>query len=96
MQSFSKKIKSLVKNGLEPLEVGVLNFHNPIAEVEKLASERSKTCEGCIFFEDEPISFLRVEDKRLPLLSNKYCSDCGCTLAYKIRQSIVICKNWKK
>lgn len=96
MQSFSKKIKSLVKNGLEHLEEGVLNFHNPIAEVEKLASERSKTCEGCIFFEDEPISFLRVEDKRLPLLSNKMCGECGCTLSYKLRQSKTKCDKWKE
>jgi len=96
MQSFSKKIKSLVKNGLEPLEEGVLNFHNTITEVEVLASERSKTCEGCIFFEDEPISFLRVEDKRLPLLSNKICDECGCTLSYKLRQSKTKCDKWKE
>jgi len=96
MRSISKKIKSLLDNGLEPLEEGVLNFNNPIPEIELLALERSKSCEECVFFVDEPISFLRIEDKRLPLLSNKMCDDCGCTLSYKLRQSKTKCDKWQE
>jgi len=96
MQSFSKKIKSLVKEGLQPLEEGVLNFHNQVKEVEFTALKRSKICQGCIFFEDDPISFLRVEDKTLPLLSDKMCGECGCTLSYKLRQSKTKCNKWQE
>jgi len=94
MQSFKKKIKSLVKRGLDPLEEGVLNFHNENTEVELIALKRSEICVRCPMFVDEPISFLRVEDKRLSLLSNKMCDECGCTLSYKLRQSKTKCDKW--
>lgn len=96
MRGFNKKIKSLVNNGIEPLEEGLRNFHNPTTEVELLALERSKVCEGCPFFAQEPISFLKVEDKSLPLLSGKMCDECGCTLSYKLRQSKTKCDKWLK
>jgi len=96
MQSFKKKIVSLVTNGIEPLEVGMHNFRNPVLEIERLAENRMNECLGCEFFQPEPISFLRVEDKRITELSNMYCEECGCTSSYKLRQSITKCKNWSE
>lgn len=95
MQSFKKKIVSLVNNGIEPLEVGMHNFRNPVLEIERLAENRMNECSGCEFFQTEPISFLRVIDKRITELSNMYCEECGCTSSYKLRQSITKCKLWK-
>lgn len=95
MQSFKKKIKSIVKNGLEPLQDGIYNFNNTDLNIESLAKERLKECKDCHLFEDEPIDFLRVIDKKIPELSNKMCDECGCTLSYKLRQSKIKCKKWK-
>ena len=94
MQSFKKKVLSLIENGIEPLEEGFSNFRNPVLEIERLAINRMDTCVGCEFFKEEPISFLRVEDKSIPELSKMYCDDCGCTLSYKLRQSISKCNKW--
>lgn len=96
MQSFKKKIASLVKHGIDPIQEGINNFNHPILEVEGLAEDRKDTCMGCEFYVDEPISFLRVEDKRIPELSNKMCDSCGCTLSYKLRQSIDKCGKWQE
>ena len=96
MQSFKKKIVSLVNNGIEPLDVGMHNFRNPVLEIERLAENRMNECSGCEFFQTEPISFLRVEDKRINELSNMYCEECGCTSSYKLRQSITKCKKWSE
>jgi hypothetical protein len=94
MQSFKKKIVSLVNNGLEPLEIGIRNFKNIDIDVELLACDRAKKCTGCEMFTDEPIDFLRVVDKNIPELSNKMCDECGCTLSYKLRQSKNKCDKW--
>lgn len=96
MRSFKKKIVSLVTNGFEPLEVGMHNFRNPVLEIERLAENRMNECSTCDFFQPEPISFLRFEDKRITELSNMYCEECGCTSSYKLRQSITKCKNWSE
>lgn len=96
MQSFKKKIVSLIDNGTDGLEQGLYNFKHPVLEVERLAETRKDECVGCEFYVDEPISFLRVNDKRITELSNKMCDDCGCTLSYKLRQSINKCKNWSE
>lgn len=96
MRSFKKKIVSLVTNGLEPVEVGIHNFRNPVLEIERLAENRMHECSGCDFFQTEPISFLRVKDKRIPELSNMYCEECGCTSSYKLRQSIIKCNKWQE
>ena len=93
MQSFKKKIVSLVNSGLDPVIEGKHNYDNFNIEVEKLAIERLKDCDCLV---DEPISFLRIEDKRIPELSNKMCDICGCTAAYKFRHSIEKCKKWRK
>jgi len=95
MQSFKKKMLSLMTNGLEPLEIGMRNFKHVDIDVELLAMDRAKECTGCEMFVDEPIDFLRVEDKNIPELSNKMCDECGCTLSYKLRQSKTKCKKWQ-
>lgn len=96
MQSFKKKVVSLLKNGLEPLEIGMRNFKHTDLDVELLAIERLEICKGCEFFGKEPIDFLRVEDKNIPELSKKMCDECGCTLSYKLRQSKTKCIKWQK
>ena len=96
MQSFKKKIVSLVSNGIEPLEEGMRNFRNPVLEIERLAMDRMYSCIGCEFYLKEPIVFLRVNDKVIPELSNMMCDECGCTLSYKLRQSKEICKLWQE
>ena len=96
MQSFKKKIVSLVTNGIEPLEVGMHNFRNPILDIERLAENRMNECSGCEFFQNEPIEMFRVIDKRINELSNMYCEECGCTSSYKLRQSITKCKKWSE
>ena len=94
MQSFKKKIVSLMSNGLEPLEIGMRNFKNIDIDVELLAIDRMEICKGCSFFVEEPIDFLRVTDKNIPEISNKMCDECGCTLSYKLRQSKTKCIKW--
>ena len=91
MQSFKKKIVSLVSHGIDPYIEGKHNFENPTDEVEALAKERLSACDCLV---DEPIDFLRVADDRIPELSNKMCQECGCTGAYKFRQSIEKCNKW--
>lgn len=96
MQSFKKKIVSLIYNGTDGLEQGIHNFKHPVLEVERLAETRKDECIGCEFYVDEPIEMFHVTDKRITELSNKMCDDCGCTLSYKLRQSINKCKNWSE
>lgn len=94
LQSVLKKSKSIYEKGLEPFEVGKNNFEQPILCVEKKAEDRLEICKKCVNFVEEPIEFFRVEDKNIPELSNKMCNECGCTLSYKIRQDLKICKLW--
>lgn len=96
MQSFKKKIVSLISNGIEPLQEGMNNFNNPIKEIELLAEERKNVCVGCKFYVEEPISFLKVMDDCIPELSEMMCDECGCTLSYKLRQSQTKCKKWQE
>lgn len=96
MQSFKKKIVSLISNGIDPLEEGIRNFKQPIKDVEILAKIRSVTCGNCYEYVDEPIDFLRVEDIMIESLSNKMCNECGCTLSYKLRQSQTKCIKWQE
>lgn len=96
MQSFKKKISSLIKNGIDPLTVGIYNFKNTDFDIELLAMERSMICENCVYFKIEPIYFLKVIDKNIPRLTDKMCDECGCTLSYKLRQSLIKCEQWEK
>lgn len=93
MQSFSKKIKTLLGVGIVPYLIGEENFNNPIKEVEDLAKERMQYCDCLV---EEPIDFLKVTDERIPELSGKMCDECGCTASYKFRQSISKCEKWQK
>lgn len=95
MQSFKKKVKSVIDNGFAPVNEGIANFASPSLEWEKIASERLDICKNCPSFVTEPIPILRVKDSRLPEASKKMCDDCGCTLAYKLRQSLSVCNKWK-
>lgn len=96
IKSVTGKAKTLAKEGLDPLSEGLRNFNIIDKEIESLAKERMKTCLGCPHFETEPVDFLRVEDQRIPELSNKMCGDCFCALSYKTRQSKTICTKWQK
>ena len=96
MQSFKKKIVSLVNNGIEPLDVGMHNFRNPVLEIERLAENRMNECSGCEFFQTEPISFLRVEDKRIDIFfyhrngcrqSEKFCQSLYNTINHKYKKN---------
>lgn len=76
--------------------VGITNFHLGIKSAENLAKERyEKHCKNCKHNAPEPIPSLQVEDKQIPELSRRQCNLCGCTLSYKLRQSIKPCKFWK-
>lgn len=90
------KIKTLAQDGLDPFIKGKRNFDNQVDEIESLAKERAETCKGCRYFKDEPIQWLRVEDKSILELSGKSCGKCGCVLSYKTRQSIKTCSKWSK
>ncbi len=95
MHSIFKKGKSILKHGLEPYEVGKENYRLNLPGVEKKALERFNVCSGCDDLEDEPIDFLKVED-RIKEASNKMCGQCGCTETYLLRQDIKICKKWSE
>ena len=89
------KAKTISKTGLEPFEIGKQNFDNPIKEIEELAIKRAAICMGCPLMKIEPIESFRIEDTRIPELSNMMCGDCFCELPLKTRQSIKVCDNWK-
>lgn len=92
-----KKIfKSVLKSGIDPFKEGRKNFLRPKEEIEKLAKERINICGGCDEFLDESVDLFKVNDKRTPEATEKYCGDCGCILSYKIRQNIDTCKKWQK
>lgn len=96
MGSLFKKIKSLAKYGIEPIEEGKNNYQLNITEIELKAKKRSKTCQECDNFVEEPIDMFRVKDERIFVLSEMMCNDCGCTSTYLLRQNLKICKYWKK
>lgn len=96
MQSFKKKIQSIVKHGIDPVSEGIHNFKHENKGVEKLAKERLNTCMGCPYFKTEPVEFFRVSDDRIPELTDKMCGECFCTLSYKLRQSTIKCKRWQE
>ena len=92
--SVFKKIKTIINNGIEPIEEGYNNYNSNIDKHEQKAVKRAEKCFNCINFVDEPVNFLKVEDQRIEKLSGKMCDDCGCALPYLLRQDIKICKYW--
>lgn len=97
INSLSKKISSISKEGLDPIiegmTEGIRNYDKNIPDIENRARKRLESCSDCLI--DEPIKSFRIEDKRIPELSNKMCDDCGCAAPYFFRQDIKKCKNWK-
>lgn len=96
MGSIFKKMKSVYKNGIEPINRGKTNYVLNIEEIELKACERYEECSKCVNFVEEPIDFLKIKDERIQGLSDRMCNDCGCALAYLLRQDIKVCKKWKK
>lgn len=92
----AKKIVKGLAKGLDPFKEGRNNFKRPNEETEALAKERIKTCVNCVHYEDETVDLFKVNDKRIPEATEKYCGDCGCILSYKIRQNIETCDKWQK
>ena len=84
--------------GLDPIVEGMNNFNNPLIEIETLAESRALACINCPIdkCQLEPIESLRVTDIRIPALTDMFCDLCGCTLSYKLRQSIDKCKLWEQ
>ena len=91
INSLSKKIKSLSK-GVDPMIEGMMNYDKNIPEIEDRAMKRLESCSECLI--DEPIKSFRIEDKRIPELSNKMCEDCGCAAPYLFRQDVKKCEKW--
>ena len=91
-----KKLKTVLENGLEPIEEGLANFESRRFEIEQLAQKRSAVCRGCDKNVKEPITFFRVKDDTLPVVSERMCDSCGCALPLLIRQNVKICKKWKE
>lgn len=87
--------KRLSNVSVKAVTKGVYNFNTNNKKAIETAEKRLlENCLSCIHFVEEPIDVLKVNDKLIPLLTGKMCGDCGCTLSYKLRQSIVKCKLW--
>lgn len=91
-----KKLKTVLENGFEPIEQGLANFENRSSDIERIAANRAAVCGGCDKNVKEPITFFRVKDDTLPVVSERMCDSCGCALPLLIRQNIKICKKWKE
>ncbi|RMZ60064.1 hypothetical protein D1632_10775 [Chryseobacterium nematophagum] len=104
--SLSEKIKRLKKalaetddscyaKTLKAIIVGMTNFH--LGLFHDVAKRRFEDyCKNCAFNIQEPISDMRVQDEKVPELSERMCAHCmGCVLSYKLRQSVKPCEFWK-
>jgi len=94
MLSITKKIKSIVKHGLEPFEIGMQNYLLNDSIIEAKALRRYNLSKHCLV--KEPIDFLRIKDKRIEGLSNMMVNKCGCAGAYFFRQDIEKLKEWNE
>lgn len=94
MGSIFKKIKSIGKNGIDPILEGKRNYENKKDLIEATAHARATTCKSCPENVKEPIPFLKIKDERIPEISGKMCDGCGCALPYLLRQSSKVCKKW--
>lgn len=96
-ESLKKQEEINILRDTKAVAVGIKNFNFFNKKVEKLALERLENkCKGCNFNILEPIEELRVTDTRIPDLTNRTCGDCGCVLAYKLRQSVKKCSKWEQ
>tara|TARA_R110000796_G_scaffold120506_1_gene234637 strand:+ start:12903 stop:13196 length:294 start_codon:yes stop_codon:yes gene_type:complete len=94
IDSMFKKVKTVTATGLKPIQEGMDNYQLNNKKIEERADELSKICGKCENLKIEPISFFRIDDKRIPVLDKKYCFDCGCSAPYLLRQFSKICKKW--
>lgn len=89
-KSILTKGQTILSDGLDPYLEGKKNF-----EIGATISDKNiDICKGCRYFKNEPIDFLKVEDKQYPELSGKTCGKCGCILSYKLRQNLKPCSKW--
>lgn len=90
------KLRTIYKQGLkntaDAYHEGFKNYTLNIPEVEAEAKRRAEVCKGCLI--EEPISFLKTEDKRIKELDGKIFECCGCSGAYKARQNVTKCDKW--
>jgi hypothetical protein len=77
---------------IDQVAEGVYNFKFPTNCIEKKALERSKVCETCDNFVDDPIKDFHVTD-RIEVLSGKMCGLCGCVSSYKLRINKITTEN---
>lgn len=85
--TYAKTLKAII--------VGMTNYY--LGLWSGLAKERfEKFCKNCAFNIQDPIVDMRIEDHKVPELSQRMCAYCGgCVLSYKLRQSIKPCEFWK-
>lgn len=81
---------------IRAINKGIRNFRKPKKEVEEKARQRLEKMKKCPNFQKEKISFLRVNDKRIPGLSGMCCKECGCVMSYKARQDEEKCACWNE
>lgn len=94
MGSIFKKVNTLLKDGLDPLEEGYKNYQKNDPIIEALAIKRYNLSKDSI--EKEPIAFLRIKDGRIEGLNEMMVSDCGCAAPYFFRQNIEKLKEWNE
>lgn len=83
-----KKLKSIGKK-LANLNVpGYIEGRKSLkkGDKEELAKKRAKICAECPNNELEPIEELRVKDS-ISEISERFCSECGCSLPILLRQN---------
>jgi hypothetical protein len=86
---------NITEINIKAVAEGVYNFKTNNENARLLAEKRYiENCIDCTHFAPEKNEFFKVIDKQIPELSNMQCTDCGCVLSYKLRQSIKICKKW--
>lgn len=95
IKSLIQKANTIIQSGSQPLMDGYHNYNNPNPDIEEIAGERLSICITCPHYQDEEIKMFQIDDKLLPMASNKKCNDCGCILSYKIRQLVIRCNKWK-
>lgn len=96
MGSLSKKIRTVVHTGFDPIIEGRRNYNRNIKAVEAKALERSEVCRGCTSNVKEPLESAKAKDARIVHLSDRMCDECGCPLAYLLRQDKKVCTLWVK
>lgn len=94
--SVFKKVKTIVKSGLEPIEEGMKNYNANDPKIELLALKRYQDAKRCKNLINEPIHLFKVKDERIKGLSEKMCDGCGCSAPYLFRQNIKKCECWEK